>query len=282
VQLRSGMSAAVTQFVPAGEGDTTLKVTPPEGFSVPAEFATLAVAVQRPGLALSDGAMIGQNLQIGGVLTLGQAAPAKGLNATIVSEDPARLLLSTSASSLGSGSITLKIPPGETSGRYYLQALAQSGTVTYKVTAPGYRDRSATIMLAPSGIIIAPMADVSSKEASEGRKAPVSQSKLTAKLSKGGSARLGVWTVQLDPLTHRCTDANIQPLRGGFSVAVQLTNSDPAVGKVASEVTITEASEHSITDFKPLSAGSSEISVITPKAFTSSANSTSMIAEVEK
>ena len=282
VELRPGTSAAVTQFQPAQEGDTTVRVSLPEGFSVPAQFASLKVTVQRPGLGLSDQVAIGQNLQIGGVLSLGEPAPDNGVNVTIVSEDPSQLLLAETESAVGSKSITLKVPSGQSSARYYLQALGNGVTVSYTGTAPGYRSRSAKVLLAPSGVIITPVSRIPSGPPDAIRKAPDNDSTLTTRLSDLGPALVAVWTVQLDPATHRSGTIGIQPVRAGFSISVELANSNPAVGTVAREVIIKAASDHSTAEFKPLSPGSSKISLVTPKILTPVANSTPVTAYVRE
>ena len=67
-----------------------------------------------------------------------------------------------------------------------------------------------------------------------------------------------------------------------MSLTVSLTNSNPAVGKVDSQVTISGGSDHGSVDFTPVSVGRTEISVVTPKNFTVSANSTKVIGTISK
>jgi hypothetical protein len=90
------------------------------------------------------------------------------------------------------------------------------------------------------------------------------------------------WTAQLDPVSHRAADITVQPLRAGLRIDIALTNSDPGVGSIASAVVIAGGSDHGRVEFTPHAPGSTTISVVTPKAFTRAANSTSVIAFVEK
>src|SRR5258708_5372243 len=142
LEMKGGTNMAATLLRPTGEGDTTLSVRvrlasgETSGFSVPAEFAAVVASVQKPRIAVSDDLVIGKNLQLGGVVALAEPAPASGLDVTLVSDDPTKLLISDSPTIIGTKSATLKFLPGKTFERYSLQALGDSGTVTYTATAP--------------------------------------------------------------------------------------------------------------------------------------------------
>ena len=283
VVIPAGEGSAVTQFLPAGEGDVTFAIKAPPGFSVPAEFATVTASVRKPGIVVSDDLFIGHNLEVGGVLALGEFAPVGGLTVTLTSSDPSRLLLSASKTEPGSKSVQIKIRPEGFNAIYFLQALGNSGEVEYTATAPGFRSRTGVVKLAPSGITLTPYfqgppdeGQVLKKQTSDGTYG------FTMKESEQTTMRLIAWTAQLDPETHRSADITVQPLRAGMSLTVPLTNSNPAVGKIASQVTITGGSDHGAVDFMPVSAGTTEISVVTPKDFTVSANSTKVIGTVSK
>jgi hypothetical protein len=290
LEMKGGTNATATLLRPAGEGDTTLSVkarlasAEASGFSVPAEFATVVASIQKPRIAISDDVVIGKDLQMGGVAALAEPAPASGLNVTLVSDDPTKLLISDSPTKVGTKSVTIKFLPGKTFERYSLQALGDSGTVTYTATAPGFQSRTGIVTLTPSGAVITlasqgppDEAHVLRKEAAE----PITPS-FAIPLSQPSPVRLVVWTLQLHPVTLRGADITTQALRPGLSLAVPLTNSNPAVGKMVSSVTIEGGSDHAVTEFAPLSVGSTEISVTTPQGFTPSANSTKLIAIVSK
>jgi len=281
VEIPAGVSSAFTEFRPAGEGQTTLSAGVPSSFVKPAEFASIIASVKVPGMAISEQLAIGRNLQVSGVLSLGEA-PMKVLKVTLVSDDPSRLLLSPAEDQVGSKSITVEFPPGEVSRRYYLQALGDSGTIQYTASAPGYRGRTGTIILAPAGIVITPISQGPPDEAHVFRtEAPESSYKFMAELSKPTPINLVAWTVQLDPVTHRSADITVQPLRAGLSLTVPLMNSNPAVGTVDRQLVIAGGSDHAVGEFKPAKPGETHISVTTPKDFTMSANSTTVIGIVK-
>lgn len=282
VVIPAGRSALTTFFKPAGEGETILSIKPPAGFKAATENMELTASVRKPGLALSDQLLIGENLQVSGVLNLGEFPGGNGVEVTLTSEDETKLLLSNTATEVGHKTITIKLALSETSARYYLQALGKSGTVSYTATAPGFRKRTAIIGLAPSGIVVTPIWQGPPDEAQVLRAtAPESKSKFSVGLSET-AMKLVVWTVRLDPITHRSADITVQPLRAGQTLTVPLTNSNPAVGEVATEVTIPGGSDHVITSFAAKQVGSTEIAVTTPKEYTPSANSTAVVGFVRK
>jgi hypothetical protein len=281
--IRGGASTDFATFQAAGEGETKLSLTVPAGFRTPVQFAVVTAVVRQPGLAVSDRMSIGQNLQTAGVLSLGEAAPAKGLTVTLVSGDPSRLLLSQSATEIGAGSIAIEIPPGGYMSQYYLQAIGNTGTVTYTASAPGFRTRTGTLALTPSGIILTPASQGPPDEAQVMRKeAPDGTHRFTESLSQRTPTMLVAWPAQLDPATLRAADITVQQLRAGLTLNVSLINNNPEVGSIASLVTIQGGSDHGVVDFTPVSPGSSEISVVTPANFTTPANSTVVVANVDK
>ncbi len=283
VVITGGSSHVLTGFEPAGEGETTLSLKPPAGFGLVPEFSSVIASVRLPGFALSDQVIVGQNLELGGVLGLGQYAGGNGVDVTLTSNDPTQLLLSATPTDAGSKSIVINVPLGEASARYYLQALGNSGTVSYTATAPGFRKRTALVGLAPSGIIITPVWQGPPDEAHVLRaEAPESKSKFSVDLAEKQSIELVVWTAQLDPVTHRSADITVQPLRGGFTITATLTNTNPVVGGVDAQVTIAGGSDHAITKFQQKAIGSTEIAVTTPQGFTASGNSTAVVGFVKK
>lgn len=283
VTIAAGEASATTMFQPAGEGDVTFVLKAPPGFSLPAEFATITAAVRKPGIVVSDDLFIGENLEIGGALALGETAPAGGLTVTLTSADPSRLLISASQTGPGEKSVQIKIPPEGFNATYFLQALGSSGEVEYTATAPGFRSRTAAVKLAPSGITLTPFFQGPPDEAEVLRKLTSNGDHgFTMKESAESPMKLIAWTAQLDPKTHRSADITVQPLRAGISLTVPLTNTNPAVGVTASEITIAGGSDHGSADFKAQSVGTTEISVVTPGNFTVSANSTKVIGTVNK
>ena len=102
VTLAGGSAVAGVEFRPVTAGQTTLSVSVPEGFSAPAQFAQVSATVVAPGMAVTDDLSIGNNLETGGTVSLGEPAPSGGLVVTLTSSDPAKLLLAPSPSHPGS------------------------------------------------------------------------------------------------------------------------------------------------------------------------------------
>jgi hypothetical protein len=282
VTLAGAAPNATLEFKPKALGQTSLTAVMPAGFTTPAEHAAVTAVVRAPGIALTGQITIGQNLQLGAVVGLGEAAP-DSTEVTITSDDPARLLVSAKAQDVGAESIKVHIPPGQVTSSFFLQALGKSGTVTYRASAPGYTTRTSTIGLSPSGVVVTPSSYGPPDEAELTRKESTETPRgFVASLSKPEKMPLIVWTVQLDPVTLRSADVTVQPLRAGMTLDVVLDSSNASVGSVTSPVRIASGSDHATTHFSPLGVGSTDISVVTPPGFTKSDNSTSVKAIVQK
>jgi len=281
VTIPLGLGSATLEFRPTGPGETTIAVTPPAGFSPLSESVAITAVVSAPGLGLTDQIAIGKDLQLSGIVSLGEAAPAGGLVVTLTSDDPKQLLLSTTATAVGSKKVEINIPALATNASYFLQAFGESGAVTYTAAAPGYRSRTATVSLAPSGVLITP-ADYGPPDEAEVVRAepPTGHSAFVTYLASGRPVPIAIWTAQLDPTTKRGADITVQPLRAGLSIKVALKNTNPSVGTVADSVIIEGGAQHAATPFSALIPGSTVISVVTPAGFTTARNATSLTAVV--
>jgi hypothetical protein len=275
---------AITQFKPVAAGKTTLSVVQPPGFRAAARLNSVIATVRTPGIAISNEMTVGQNLQLPVALSLGEPAPEGGLAVTLTSSDPKKLLLSAAATEVGKASITINVPPGGVSAPYYLQALDCSGVVKHTASADGYASRTGSITLAPSGVIISLPAHGPPDEAEVFRpdSAGGHQNMFVALLSEHKPTDLVVYTAFLDPATKRAADITVEQLRAGLTLSVDLKNSAPAVGTVPSRVTINGGSERTLTQFTPLSAGKTVISVGTPQGFVTPSNSTELLAIVRE
>lgn len=282
VSIPGGNPNAISEFKPAKAGVTSITTSIPPGFSrAPAKYAAVRATVALPGIALTDLVMLGQNLQIGGNVGLGEAAGKSGVQVTVTSGDDTQLLVSHSSTEVGSKSITVTVPPNAVSAPFILQGLGKAGTVTYTATAHGYSSRIAKIGLAPSGVVIAPSPYGPPDEAELFRKSGEGSRGFITHLGKHGKMPLAVWTAQLDPVTLRSADITVQPLRAGMSITVNVESSNPAAGKVNSPIIIKGGSEMGSTEFTPLTKGTTIISAITPAGFTKSTNSTTVEAIVK-
>ena len=282
--LSGGLASLTLQFTPEAVGTTTLSLKPPSGFATPAKFSSVTASVIEPQLNITDGASIGKNLQLGGTVSLvGASMPSNPVKVTLTSNDPMRLLLGTDAAVPGSNAITVTIPTGKLNGVFYLQALAGSGTATYTASAPGFADRTATINLTPSGVVITPTIYGPPDEAAVlNKEGPMPPKGFILKLSSHKTMSLSVWTVQLDPVSKRGADITVQSLRPGVTITVPLKSSNPNVGTIYSPVAIASPHFDGAAVFTPVGAGSTEISVETPAGFTTAGNATTVPAIVQE
>jgi PKD domain len=262
VTISGGNASATTQFQPTAPGNTNLSVSVPPGFSF-AQNASVIANVITPGIAVTDDVAVGQNLQTSGVLAIGQLAPAGGLRVTLTSNNPSQLLLSSTATSVGSSSITLTIPPGANIASYFIQALGNSGTATYTASVPGYTSRTGTIPLTASGAVLAPPL---------GLGVPFFFTTVAS-----GAAPFTVSMAQLNPDNSFGT---VQQVAGGKSVTVSLNNTSATVGSIASPVTIAGGSDSATANFTPISSGSTTISVVRPTGYAAASNNTSVAVTV--
>jgi hypothetical protein len=277
--ITGGSSSNTTTFTKGSGGSTTLSVNTPAGFSTPATILGSAPAptgviatVLQPGLSLSCKTVtIGQNLEASCTVTI--SATPSAVSVTLTSNNPSLVLLSTTATSAGSASISVTIPANVTSATYYAQALMGSGTATHTATSPGFTTATATTTLAPSGVVISGPFGFG-----QNFPAPVS----------GGPVPVTVYMAVLNTNAATCPLSSgapcflgIQALRGGApSVPVTLNSSSTGVGTIASPVTILAGSDHVVSQFTPVSPGSTTVSVITPAGFTTSTNNTLLPASV--
>lgn len=282
VTITGGSVSARSQFQPLSEGNTTLLLDTPVGFNAPAQFARMTVTVTSPRLAITDKINLGANLQTAGTLLLGAPAAQGGVAVTLTSDDPSRLLLSGSATVPGSRSITVMIEPGASNASYYLQALGDSGTVSYTADTPKYHSATGTIALTPSGVLLTGPAGAPDEAEVLRPEAPEFPHGFFGNLSSGKTTSIVVYTAYLVPKTHRGADITIQSLRAGISLKVSLQNSNPAVGMIPDSVTIMGGSDQAAAQFTALSVGSTVLSVNTPAGYTTPRNSTTLTAVVKE
>jgi hypothetical protein len=279
--IPAGESAAYAEFQPAGIGNTILSLRLPTGFTEAAEYKSVSVTVEQPGLGLSGEINLGKNLQVGGMILLGEPAPPGGIDVTVTSKEPAKLLLSKDTDKVGSESIVVHIPAGESRGTYHMQGMADSGTVIHTATAKGYRTREAPIALAPSGIMVV-YSPYGPPDRAEVQRAILTRDPrpFTTSMSNKKPEHLALYPVYLDPNTRRGADITAQRLRPGITAIVNLKNTNPEVAAVESRVVLKDCVEVQLVEFKPLRPGQTEISVTAPDGFMQPSNATSVAAVI--
>ncbi|WNG56389.1 hypothetical protein F0U59_17670 [Archangium gephyra] len=247
-----------TAFDPLNAGSTTLTISTPTGFSTPSNYRQMPVTVTAPNLNLSN-QTLGKDLQLKTSASLGNAVPAGGVTLTVSVADPTKALLSTSATAIGTGSLTFTLAAGATrTPDFYVQALAGSGTVQYTATAPGYNSKTATLTFVPSGVVLRMCANCSD----------------TSFSTTVSASNTSLWVVlaKLTPTTLNYD--GYQELRPGVDpVVVEVTSSNPDVGTVTvSPLTIGTNQFMLSTAFDPLNAGSTTLTISTPTGFSTPSN----------
>ncbi len=151
-------SQAVT-FVPENTGTTTVTVGVPSGFTTPGQSQNqLGVSVLSAGINTPTSTSVGQWLETTQQVTF--TSPLSGSLITITSNDPTKLLLSTSQFSAGSQTINVQIPfvGSSSSISFFVQGLVSTGSTTYTVSDPGdgFGSVNGTVTFTPSGFVIGP------------------------------------------------------------------------------------------------------------------------------
>ena len=217
-----------------------------------------------PGLTAPD-VTVGKSLQTYASIRVAGGAPQEGLKLTLTSDDPTRLLLSASPEQAGSATIDLMVLPRFPEGPdFWLQALADRGTVTYTVTAPGMSSAKGTVTLAPSAILITgPL------------KAPTFPT-----TPRSAPSRIAIYSAALDGSSKLLAE---QSVAGGSRIDVTISNSNPKAGKLrASALTLSGGSSSAVTWFEPSGEGKTDLAPVQPSGFVTPAEYAAMTASVEK
>ena len=268
VVISANTSSVNAVFDPLTAGTTVLGVTQPSGYITPANGnATRNAIVDAPDLWLSflsgsrrSSEDIGHDLQISRSIRLEVAAPAPGVDVTVEIIDPTVALISTDPTVAGSATLTFPLVTGTTAiSNLYIQGLVVNQGTELRITAPGYDQWIATIQIIDSGFYISSPTSISTT-------------------SGASNTTIQIRSASLNP--NQTVKSN-QAVRGGASLDVAVISSDPSVGTiVTSPVTFTGGDLTLPTEFDPVAAGTTTISITQPPGFTPVAAKTSIIATV--
>jgi hypothetical protein len=262
VTISNGADVAQTEFDPATSGTANVSLTPPAPFVAAAVNNSLAVTVLGASISIDPATNVGKNLQFFGTALFGAPAPAGGLDVT-VTVTAGQLQLATTATGASASSITINIPAGQSNTHYYLRALADTGTATYTVSAPGFAPKSGTVFLSPSGIVVS---------------GPFGFGQQLLTTLGLGAQPVTLNTAVLEPGTN--IPMAIQPLAAGMTAVGPFSNTTPAVGTVPASATITAGNDNVVVQFTPLSVGQTTISITQPAGFSLPSTYTSVVARV--
>ncbi len=255
VAFNGGSVSANSAFDPENAGTTVLSVAAPAGFQTPTNFQSIDANVTGSSFNVSSAA-VGEDLQLARTVSL-QAAPPSPVTVTLTSNDPSRVLLSTTATGAGSASVTYANVSSTFVGQVFIQGISQGATtVTY--AAPGYSSVDQSVSVDPSGFIINSPSAIN-----------------TTTLSPDTNVQ--IVSARLNPTTLAWSTS--QALRAGLNVTVNLTSSDTNVGTVSAAV-LNGGSTSANASFDPLNSGTTTLSVNPPAGFDTPTNFQSIVATV--
>ena len=209
-----GSSYGLT-FDPLAGGQTSVTATGPAGVLTMTTTGVRPVTISGPTISVQSAVTVGAGLQLSTFAILG-ASEHGGVDVTITSSQPSRVLVSRDASTVGTASATVTVPNGQTFVTYYIHAVENvTGSANVTVSAPGFTGGSHAVDVVPSGI------EILSLEAA--------QTNLSADDTD--------WYVQVGlPCagnTQLCTVQNVRP--GGPPFIVTLTSTDGNVARLSSD-----------------------------------------------
>ena len=257
VVFSGNQSQINTAFDPVSAGTSVLTLTQPTGFDIPTTFQSSTATVTAPNINVSN-VIVGKDLQTGYFISL-QAAPPSPVDVTVTVSAPTVAVISDSVTTVGVNSITFSGVTGTSVGTVTVQGLAV-GVTAIVATAPGYNDGNSTATVDPSGFIFQSPGNFTTTVAA-------------------ANTNMNVRPYRLNPTTLNVVQ--IQTVRAGLSVDVEVTSSAPAVGVITtSPLTFIGNDNFETTQFDPLTAGSTQIEVVAPTGFSTPSNFQTITATV--
>jgi hypothetical protein len=139
-------------FDPLGNGTTAVSVAGPAGVLTMTTTGNRQVTVSAPSITAPGNMSVGAGLMVGTSAFL-SAAQHGGINVTVRSADPSRVLVAPDAATPGAAEFTSAIPNGQTYVPYYVQGLENvSGAAQVTVLADAFTSGSHTATVAPAGV----------------------------------------------------------------------------------------------------------------------------------
>jgi hypothetical protein len=252
--LSFGPNVAVitTAFDPLTEGTTVLSVTPPAGYEASSNFRQITATVTAPAINgfTGNSARVGEDMQDAVTVSLAVAPPSPvDITITLASGSIARI----SDNGTVLGGTTLVIPAvANTNGRtVFLQGMLQ-GTTQVTVSAPGYATNTQTITVDPSGFIINAPNTINTTAGAANTTVQITASRLLP----------GTFAWQEN-----------EAVRAGVTVQVPVTSSNAAAGVITvSPLTFGPNAAAVTTQFDPIAAGTTTVTVVAPAGFDASNN----------
>jgi hypothetical protein len=250
------------KLTPVAPGDTRIAIVEPPGFLAPAGRQPLRIAITPPPFALSA-VTVGRSLQypICATFPNGAADPAALPLATFTSTDPAKLLLSTSATDAGAASVATRRPADSAScfsgyQGVYAQAVDGPADVAVKASIPGYADATTNVQIVPTALVLATgqglLGTPTINTTTQSDPVPVT---LFAVSQQGGTPLVGSFS-------------EIGALWPGFPLTpVTINSSNPDVAVVQKPALLNALTASAPFLVKPLAPGETELSISYPPGF---------------
>lgn len=265
VVFHAGDATQPTTFQPLTAGTSTVAVTPPAGYSTPANYQSIVATVTAPTLAIQFGNNIttGVHLRDGGTGIYLTTAPSSPLTVTVTVADETKATIASSPTAVGTKTITFTNVTTTTVGTIYTQGQA-TGNTTVSATGTGYTTGTATMAVDPSGF---------------GYYYYQSGTITTTTFATPTSSTYCAYT--LDPTSLNVVSLGYTLSPGVASVNLPIVSSAPSVGTITtSPVVFNPGDQCKSTSFQPVSAGTANINPTTPAGYSTPATYQTVVATV--
>lgn len=237
-----------TGFDPVDVGACTISLGAPDGFQTPSEKQQISATVNTPKIIATSYYIydVGRNLQTSWQISLESAPPAP-VDISVSVDDSSIVLVSASATSIGTASIVFAGVNTTSSKTLYIQGLSV-GETNIRISAPGYSDKVILVKVFPSGFVF---------------QATIIQA-TTMSPNKPFTVSSGFrYPDPISPVVF------YQPLRPGVDpVNVAIQCSDTSVGTVTvNPLVFAAGSQYVNSAFDPMGAGDCTLSLIQPDGY---------------
>jgi hypothetical protein len=254
--FHGGDSALNGAFDPANSGTTTIAIQQPAGFTTPSAFQSITATVTAPDINVGN-VTVGRDLQTSLSINLGVSPPSP-VTITVTSNNGGLATITKDGTVEGGTTLTFTNVTSTGGNTFVVQGRAL-GATTLTVQAPGYNSATSQVVIDPSGFIF--------------NNSTIS----TTTFSPNVSVRVDAARLNPSTLNYSTTQA----LRGGLTVQVPITSSDPNVGTIAPALLTFSAGVSTLNAaFDPVSAGSTTIALGAVTGFTTPSNFQQITATV--
>jgi hypothetical protein len=242
-------ASMTANFHPVGAGTTSLSLSTPAGFTTPTPASTqqITATVTAPPINVQTATLTsGAGLEVSTYAYLSQT-PVSPTIVTVTSSNPAVAVVSSSATTAGTGTLNIPAIVSTSAFTYYVQGLAV-GSTTLTISATPYTSATVNVTVDPAGFVIYTPGSITTTSLSPASPLTI----LPAILNPGTLTVIGYGSV----------DPQFAP------VNVPLTSGTTTVGTIATSPLVFHGGDSSQAgSFQPVGAGTSTLSIGTPAGF---------------